>query len=98
MEQSQIDRLMIVVVQVQDVEGVFDVLCDSGIACTHLSSSGGFLQGRNVTLLIGLAHDKYRHAKITEEQYAQEWKDSSEWGWEQGERKRQQGGSQQAHN
>ncbi len=58
MEQPQIDRLMIVVVQVQDVEGVFEALCDSGISCTHLSSSGGFLQGRNVTLLIGLAHEK----------------------------------------
>jgi uncharacterized protein YaaQ len=54
MEQSQIDRLTIVVMQIQDVEGVFDALCESGIACTHLSSSGGFLGGRNVTLLIGL--------------------------------------------
>ncbi len=54
MEQSQIDRLTMVVMQIQDVEGVFDALCESGISCTHLSSSGGFLGGRNVTLLIGL--------------------------------------------
>lgn len=58
MEQSQINRLMAVVVQVQDVEGVFDALCESGISCTHLSSSGGFLGGRNVTLLIGLGADQ----------------------------------------
>ncbi len=51
----QINRLMIVVVQVQDVEAVFDALCESGITCTHLSSTGGFLGARNVTLLIGLA-------------------------------------------
>jgi uncharacterized protein YaaQ len=58
MEQSQINRLMVVVMQVQDVEGVFEALCDSGISCTHLSSSGGFLGGRNVTLLIGLGEDQ----------------------------------------
>ncbi len=54
MKRSQIDRLIAAVVQVQDVEGVFEALCESGISCTHLSSSGGFLGGRNVTLLIGL--------------------------------------------
>ncbi len=61
MAQSQINRLMVVVVQVQDVEGVFEALCESGITCTHLSSSGGFLGGRNVTLLIGLRGEQEAH-------------------------------------
>ena len=55
MDHPQINRLMIAVVQVQDVEAVFEALCDSGITCTRLSSTGAFLGARNVTLLLGLA-------------------------------------------
>jgi uncharacterized protein YaaQ len=42
------------IIQVQDVENAVDALQEIGHEATVLSSSGGFLGGRNVTLLIGL--------------------------------------------
>lgn len=54
MEATQINRLMTVVVQVQDVEIATGALNEIGYSVTNLSSSGGFLGGRNVTLLIGI--------------------------------------------
>ena len=54
METAQINRLMTVVLQVQDVEMATNALNETGLSVTNLSSSGGFLGGRNVTLLIGL--------------------------------------------
>ncbi len=54
MESNQINRLMTVMVQVQDIDIATSALNDIGLSVTHLSSSGGFLGGRNVTLLIGL--------------------------------------------
>ena len=54
MKEAQIDRLMTVIVQVQDVEPTLKRLGRIGLSITHLASSGGFLGTRNVTLLIGL--------------------------------------------
>jgi len=45
---------MTVVVQIQDVETATNALNEIGLFVTHLSSTGGFLGGRNITLLVGL--------------------------------------------
>ena len=50
----EINRLMTVVIQMQDVDIATNALNEIGLSATHLSSSGGFLGGRNVTLLVGL--------------------------------------------
>jgi uncharacterized protein YaaQ len=55
-----IDRLMVVVVQEQDVESAISALTKLGISITTLSSSGAFLSRRNATLLIGLATGQER--------------------------------------
>ena len=55
MQLAQIDHLMTVVIQVQDVEIATRALNEIGLSVTTLSSSGGFLGGRNTTLLIELA-------------------------------------------
>jgi len=49
-----IDRLMTAVVQIQDIDAATNALNEAGLSVTNLSSSGGFLGGRNITLLIGL--------------------------------------------
>lgn len=54
MDPAQINRLMTVIVQVQDVDAATNALNELGLSVTNLSSSGGFLGGRNATLLIGL--------------------------------------------
>jgi uncharacterized protein YaaQ len=54
-EKPDIDRLMTAVVQTQDVEIAIQALTAQGLYVTRISSSGGFLGHRNVTLLIGLA-------------------------------------------
>jgi len=54
-ENAIIDRLITVVVQIQDVEPATKALHSIGLPVTVLSSSGGFLAGRNITLLVGLA-------------------------------------------
>jgi CPA1 family monovalent cation:H+ antiporter len=51
-------HLMIAVIQVQDFENAVNALSDAGLTLTHISSSGGFLGRRNVTLLIGLGKDQ----------------------------------------
>jgi uncharacterized protein YaaQ len=51
---NPINRLMTIVVQVQDVEVATSALNEIGISVTHISSTGGFLGGRNITLLVGL--------------------------------------------
>lgn len=51
---AQINRLMTVVIQIQDVDVATNALNDIGLSVTDLSSSGGFLGGTNATLLIGL--------------------------------------------
>lgn len=55
METAVINRLITVVLQIQDVDAATNALNKIGLSVTHLSSTGGFLGGRNVTLLIGLA-------------------------------------------
>jgi uncharacterized protein YaaQ len=50
-----IDRLMTVVIQVQDLDPAVTALTKAGLYVTQLASSGGFLGSRNSTLLIGLS-------------------------------------------
>lgn len=45
---------MTAVIQIQDFENALNALNEAGLSLTHMSSSGGFLGRRNVTLLIGL--------------------------------------------
>ncbi|HET9781726.1 MAG TPA: cyclic-di-AMP receptor [Candidatus Dormibacteraeota bacterium] len=47
-------RLVIAVVQAEDAQRTVVALTDKGISSTRMSSSGGFLQQGNVTLLIGV--------------------------------------------
>lgn len=51
---SPINRLISAVIQEQDLENSLSVLTKLGFSVTHLTSSGGFLGRRSVTLLIGL--------------------------------------------
>jgi CPA1 family monovalent cation:H+ antiporter len=52
--QQPIDRIIAAVIQEQDLENSLSVLTKLGLSVTHLSSSGGFLGRRSITLLIGL--------------------------------------------
>jgi uncharacterized protein YaaQ len=54
LESLPIDRLIMVIIQVQDVDNAVNAINEIGHPVTVLSSSGGFLGGRNVTLLVGL--------------------------------------------
>src|SRR5512139_230347 len=54
MDKNRVDRLIMAVIQEQDRENALSVLAKLGFAVTHLSSVGGFLGRRNLTLLIGL--------------------------------------------
>jgi uncharacterized protein YaaQ len=47
-------KLVIAVVQGEDAQRAVAALADAGISSTRISSSGGFLQQGNVTLLIGV--------------------------------------------
>ncbi len=49
-----VHKLMTAVIQIQDVEKSISALNEAGLSITRMSSSGGFLGRRNVTLLIGL--------------------------------------------
>ncbi len=49
-----INRLMLAVVQNQDLEAATQALLKAGFWVTQIASSGGFLGTRNSTLLIGL--------------------------------------------
>lgn len=53
-----IQRLMAAVIQLQDFENASNSLNEAGFWVTHLSSTGGFLGRRNITLLIGMASDQ----------------------------------------
>lgn len=50
----QVSRLMLAVVQIQDVENAINALIAAGLFVTNISSTGAFLGRRNSTLLIGL--------------------------------------------
>jgi uncharacterized protein YaaQ len=58
MNHAEIDLLTSAIVQIQDVENAIDALEKEGILVTRLSSSGGFLGRRNVTLLIGIRKEE----------------------------------------
>jgi CPA1 family monovalent cation:H+ antiporter len=49
-----IDRLISAIIQEQDLENSLSVLSKLGFSVTHMTSSGGFLDRRSITLLIGL--------------------------------------------
>lgn len=53
-----INRLMMAVIQLSDVENATNELMKYGLVVTRLSSTGGFLGRRNVTLLIGISDDQ----------------------------------------
>lgn len=53
-----IDRLMLAVLQSQDVYKATKALNQVGISATRLSSTGAFLGRRNTTLMIGLAKEQ----------------------------------------
>jgi uncharacterized protein YaaQ len=55
---ARVRRLMMVVVQAQDLRRATNALHKIGIFLAHLPSTGGFLARRNTTLLIGLAEDQ----------------------------------------
>ncbi len=47
------NKVMIVVIQAQDVDNAEKALCDLGLNAFRLPSIGGFLGRRNATLLVG---------------------------------------------
>lgn len=51
-------RLVIAMVQDQDVNKLLGVLTEQGYSATKLASTGGFLRQGNTTLLIGVEDDK----------------------------------------
>ena len=53
---------MIAVIQGEDASQTVQALSGAGFSVTKLSSSGGFLQQGNLTLLIGLEADKIETA------------------------------------
>ncbi len=53
-----ITRLMTAVIRERDLENAISALSKIGFAVDHLPSTGGFLNHRNVTLLIGLPEDR----------------------------------------
>jgi uncharacterized protein YaaQ len=54
MNSTPIHLLLIAIIQEQDLDLARRTLQESGIPVTFLSSAGGFLGRRNITLLIGL--------------------------------------------
>jgi uncharacterized protein YaaQ len=60
---SQIPKkLMIVVIQAQDVDNAENALTDLGLSSFRLPSIGGFLGRRNATLLVGMTPEKEQAA------------------------------------
>jgi len=57
MKYNNIHRLMMAVVQDQDLDQALRTLKEMDIPVIHMVSSGGFLGRRNATLLIGLPDD-----------------------------------------
>lgn len=53
-----VDRLMFAVVQAQDVRKASRALNAAGLLVAQLTSTGGFLGRRNVTLLIGMRENQ----------------------------------------
>ena len=55
-------KLIIAVVQGEDAQKTVVALTDKGISSTRISSTGGFLQQGNVTLLIGVDESQVQEA------------------------------------
>ena len=55
-------KLVIAVVQGEDAQRAVDALSQAGISSTRISSTGGFLQQGNVTLLVGVDEEKVPNA------------------------------------
>ncbi|NLJ81067.1 MAG: hypothetical protein GX335_08590 [Firmicutes bacterium] len=51
-------KLLITIVQDQDVPNLLEALAEEEFGATRLSSTGGFLRTGNTTLLIGVAKEK----------------------------------------
>ena len=47
-------KLVLAVVQAQDVEACADALTAAGFVCTRFATQGGFLDSSNCTLMIGV--------------------------------------------
>ena len=50
-------KLVIAVVQGEDAQRTVEALTHAGVGSTRISSTGGFLQQGNVTLLVGVDED-----------------------------------------
>ena len=57
MNRTNIHRLMMAVVQDQDLDQALRTLKEMNVPAIHLVSSGGFLGRRNATLVVGLPDD-----------------------------------------
>ena len=55
-------KLIIAVVQGEDAQRTVAALTEKGISSTRMSSSGGFLQQGNVTLMIGVGDEQVPEA------------------------------------
>jgi len=58
MPEQSIHLLLLAIIQEEDLDVATHTLHENGISVTFLSSAGGFLGRRNVTLLIGLPESK----------------------------------------
>ncbi len=56
-------KLIVAIVQDQDVNALMDALTEKKYRVTKLSSTGGFLYSCNTTLLIGVEDDKVNEVK-----------------------------------
>jgi len=56
-------KLIVAIVQDQDVNALMDALTEKKYRVTKLSSTGGFLKSGNNTLLIGVEDDKVNEVK-----------------------------------
>ncbi|WP_294984257.1 cyclic-di-AMP receptor [uncultured Fenollaria sp.] len=56
-------KLIVAIVQDQDVNALMDAITEKKYRVTKLSSTGGFLKSGNTTLLIGVEDDKVNEVK-----------------------------------
>ena len=56
------NKVLIVVIQAQDVDNAESALCNLGLKPFRLPSIGGFLGRRNATLLVGVTHETEQDA------------------------------------
>lgn len=57
-----VEKLLLAIVQREDADAATTALNATGLAVTHISSVGGFLEMGNVTLLMGLGRDDVARA------------------------------------